>query len=229
MGIRGWRLLTLLLVLGPPSPGTTLAGVWAFDEPAEERTAADLGPESLAGTVGHGVMTGAVASGATGYRFPDVAPNDPPVRPEHLVTIDDHPRLDPDDGVFAVTLRFRTTSSPSNIAQKGQHDSGGGYWKVEQDDGIVSCLFLDGGGRGVTASSTRRVDDGAWHTVLCRRTPDDVTLYVDCVRTAHVSGTTGRIANTSPLTIGGKSRCDQKWVGCDYFSGDVDVVRIEKE
>src|SRR4051812_22371686 len=151
---QSWRALALLLALGPASPGVALAGLWAFDEPAEQRTAADLGPHGLDGTVADGVETGAVEAGATAYRFPDVAPNDPPVRPEHLVTIDDDPSLDPDGGVFVVTLRFRTTSSPSNIAQKGQHSSDGGYWKVEQDDGIVRCLFMDSVGRGVSAYST---------------------------------------------------------------------------
>src|SRR5690349_5699284 len=117
MGQQAWRALALLLALGPASPGTTISGLWGFDEPA----AVDLGPDGLVATVGAGVESGAGA-----YRFPDVAPNDPPLRPEHLVTIDDSPGLDPDDGVFAVTLRFRTTTSPSNIAQKGQHSSDGG-------------------------------------------------------------------------------------------------------
>ncbi len=226
MGRRIWRVLALLLAL---SPGTTVAGVWPFDEPAEQRTATDLGPDGLDATVGADVDTGVDAAGATAYRFPDVAPNSPPVRPEHLVSIPDAPRLDPDAGVFAVTLRFRTTTAPSNIVQKGQRSSEGGYWKVEQDDGILRCLFMDGERRGVSASSTGRIDDGEWHTATCRRTPDDVTLYVDGVREARVAGTTGTIANTWPLTIGGKPRCDQKWVGCDYFSGDVDFLGVGKE
>ena len=225
MGQRSWAALALLLALGPASPGTTISGLWGFDEPA----ATDLGPSGLTGSVGEGVETGVARDGAIAYRFPDVAPNDPPVRPEHLVTVDDSPGLDPDDGVFAVTLRFRTTSSPSNIAQKGQRSSDGGYWKVEQDDGIVRCLFMDDQGRGVSAYSTGRIDDGGWHTVLCRRTPDDVTMWVDGGPAVRAAGTTGTIANSWPLTIGGKARCDQKWVGCDYFSGDVDGLRVEKE
>jgi hypothetical protein len=39
-------------------------------------------------------------------------------------------------------------------------------------------------------------------------------------------GATGRIANSYPFTIGGKFRCNQTTVTCDYFSGDVDYVTV---
>ena len=45
------------------------------------------------------------------------------------------------------------------------------------------------------------------------------------------AGTTtvmGRIDNAYPLSIGGKSSCDPAaGVGCDYFSGKMDYVRLE--
>jgi hypothetical protein len=55
-----------------------------------------------------------------------------------------------------------------------------------------------------------------------------VAIFVDGVRQGRVTGSTGTIANTWVLSIGGKSRCDQYRVGCDYFSGDIDYVRILK-
>ena len=229
---RLFRLLALALALAPLAPAsdsTTVAGLWSFDEAEGQKTAADLGPDGLGGDVGAEIGTGVVHEGAIAYRFPEVAPNSPPVRPEHLVTVPHSGRLDPGDGRFAVTVRFRTTTAPSNIVQKGQHPAEGGYWKVEQDDGIVRCMFMDDGGRGVSASSTGRIDDGRWHTVLCVRTPSEVTLSVDGGPPVRVAGATGPIANSWPMTVGGKPRCDQKWVGCDYFSGDVDLVRVEKE
>ena len=229
---RLWRLLALALVLVPLEPlsgPATVAGLWTFDEPEGARTAADLGPDGLSGEVGADVRTGVVHDGAIGYRFPDVAPNSPPVRPEHLVTVPDAAQLDPDDDTFTVTVRFRTTSSPSNIVQKGQHETEGGYWKVEQDEGYVRCLFLDGSDRGVAARSVARTDDGLWHTVMCVRTPSDVTLHLDGRPPIRTAGATGPIRNSWPLNVGGKPDCDQDFVGCDYFSGDVDLVRVEKD
>ena len=229
---RVWRLLLVALTLAPLAPesgSVPVAGVWSFDEAEGERTAEDLGPSRLHGTVGADVRTGLVDDGVVAYRFPDVLPNSPPVRPEHLVTVPDAPRLDPDGGNFTVTVRFRTTSSPANIVQKGQRQTPGGFWKMEHVDGRVRCSFLDLDGRSVSAQSGRRTDDGGWHVVTCARTPDDLSLYVDGVRTTRVTGATGWIRNTWPMTVGGKSRCDQETVGCDYFSGDIDLVQIEKE
>jgi len=134
--------------------------------------------------------------------------------------------LDPGEGPFAVTVRFRTTSSPANVVQKGQRFTAGGYWKVEIEDGRVRCVFLDEHGRGVVLSAPSRVDDGRWHMVTCRRTPGSVAVEIDAERVARAAGETGRIGNDWPMTIGGKPRCDQVRVGCDYFSGDVDFVRI---
>jgi hypothetical protein len=183
----------------------------------------------LAGTVGTGVRTGVVDVGITAYRFPDVAPDTLPTRPDHLVTVPSDPSLDPGDGAFAVTVRFRTTSGSSNIVQKGQRFTGGGYWKVEQDDGRMRCVFLDGQGRGVPAfAGGRPIDDGEWHTVTCRRTPTSVTMWIDYENVARVRSVTGAIGNDWPMTIGGKPRCDQVWVECDYFTGDIDFVRVKK-
>lgn len=55
-----------------------------------------------------------------------------------------------------------------------------------------------------------------------------MTISVDGVRRGSVSGSGGTVANSWNLTIGGKGRCDQRRTGCDYFSGDVDYVRVEK-
>jgi hypothetical protein len=40
-------------------------------------------------------------------------------------------------------------------------------------------------------------------------------------------GPIGPIANSAPLSIGGKSQCDQVSVDCDYYSGHIDWVRIQ--
>jgi hypothetical protein len=54
-----------------------------------------------------------------------------------------------------------------------------------------------------------------------------VTMVIDGVVTGRNRNATGNISNTRPVTIAGKGNCDQVEVTCDYFSGDIDHVRIE--
>ena len=53
-------------------------------------------------------------------------------------------------------------------------------------------------------------------------------MTIDGVRTRRGLGPTGSITSNLPLTIGGKSNCDQVTITCDYFAGDIDYVKIEK-
>jgi hypothetical protein len=205
---------------------TTTVGLWNMNEPAGATTAVDSSGNGVNGTVGSDVQTGVVFDGATAYRFPDIAPNSPPTRPQHLVTTPNSALHNPDGGDFTVTVRFRTTRSPGNIVQKGQNGVVGGYWKVEEVNGRARCVFFPGPDRGLSATASKRVDDGVWHTVVCERTPSSVTIYLYGVRYTSVSGPHGPIANSKGLSIGGKSKCDQLKVGCDYFSGDIDYVQI---
>jgi concanavalin A-like lectin/glucanase superfamily protein len=62
----------------------------------------------------------------------------------------------------------------------------------------------------------------------CVRTTSAVDFYVDGVRVGHKNGVSGNLDNTFPLIIGGKPKCDQVKVTCDYFSGDIDYVKIDK-
>ena len=43
-----------------------------------------------------------------------------------------------------------------------------------------------------------------------------------------IRGTIGSIDNKRPFLIGGKLDCATEDVGCDYFSGQIDYVRVEK-
>jgi hypothetical protein len=144
------------------------------------------------------------------------------------VTVPHDTRLSPGSGDFAVEFRMRTTHSFGNVIQKGQAGSRGGYFKFQQPSGKISCLFRGSAGSSTaSAGSTVRVNDGNWHTVRCERTPSSVTMYIDGRRTGRNTNPTGTIANTRPLTIAGKGNCDQVEITCDYFSGDIDYVRIE--
>ena len=72
------------------------------------------------------------------------------------------------------------------------------------------------------------INDNLWHVLTCVRTPTRVTVLVDGVEVNHKNGSTGTIDNEMPMTVGGKLNCDQIKVTCDYFSGDIDYIRIYK-
>ena len=71
------------------------------------------------------------------------------------------------------------------------------------------------------------INDGRWHSVQCWRTEEGVGLAIDGSTVATREGPTGNIANNWPLSIGGKTDCDQIVVGCDYFAGDLDEVEVQ--
>ena len=52
-------------------------------------------------------------------------------------------------------------------------------------------------------------------------------MIIDGVVTSRNRNATGNISNTRPVTIAGKGNCDQVEITCDYFSSDIDFVRIE--
>jgi len=200
---------------------------WRLNEAPNASTAEDSGGNNLDGTVGNEVQTGVDFGSATGYHFPAVS-GSPPTHSEHLVQVPDNSRLDPGSGNFEVTLRFRTSQPSGNIVQKGQSGMTGGYWKFESHEGVVTCLFRSGDGAQSTATSRSTLTDGTWHNVTCTRTAQSVTMFVDGDWRDQRNNATGSIANSSPLVMGGKLFCNQIDVGCDYFSGDIDFVRIDK-
>ena len=200
--------------------------IWAMDEPAGARTMHDSSGHGLNGRIGAEVGVDSRYGGALGYRFPRLAPDTPPTHPQHLVTVPSNGWLDPGDGDFAVTMRLRTTYQFGNIIQKGQATVPGGSWKLQIPNGYVQCWFRGSAGS-VLVTAPRKINDGSWHIVRCARTDDGVSLAIDGTVTEKY-GATGRIANSWPLSIGGKTECDQRTVGCDYYAGDLDYVAIER-
>jgi len=166
--------------------------------------------------------------GATVYRWPFASPTAPPPKPERIVQANSN-SLNPGSGTYTVSLRYRTTQHFGNIVQKGQAGSAGGYFKVENPHGQINCVF-----RGVVSGKLVRkavtspavLSDGAFHVATCTRTANALTLTIDgsVVDTAH--GSTGNISNTRPVTIGGKLNCDQVKTTCDYYTGDIDWVKL---
>jgi hypothetical protein len=202
--------------------------VWQMNESAGATTMLDSSGNGINGAIGAHVLVGTpLTGGGIGYRFPYLKPNTPPADPEHLVRVPNNSRLNPGSGDFAVEFRMRTTHSFGNVIQKGQAGSVGGYWKFQQPNGKISCLFRGSAGSSTASSGTARVNDGLWHTVRCERTSSSVVMRVDGVVTGRNFNATGTIANTRPLTIAGKLNCDQITITCDYFAGDIDYVKIQ--
>jgi Laminin G domain len=200
---------------------------WAMDEPAGSRTMYDSSGHGLDGRIGGEVGVGSGYAGALGYRFARLDPDTPPTHPQHLVTVPSSRWLDPGDGDFAVTMRLRTTYQFGNIIQKGQATVPGGSWKLQIPNGYVQCWFRGSAGS-VLVTAPRKINDGDWHVVRCERTDDRVSLDIDDRPVAEKYGATGWIANSWPLSIGGKTECDQRTVGCDYYAGDLDYVAISR-
>jgi Laminin G domain len=220
-------VLAAALVTNPSSAGaaTELVAAWRMNESSGARTMADSSGNGHRGSIGREVDTGVKVSGATGYRFERLSPDRPPTHPGHLVNVPDSSDLDPGTDNYAVTVRFRTTHKFGNIVQKGQATVAGGNFKLQIPSGIVQCLYRGSSGT-ILLSTPRKLNNGSWHTVRCARTRDGVFLEADGKLVAKRSGWTGRIANSWPVTIGGKISCDQIDVGCDYYAGDLDHIEI---
>ncbi|MEU4437199.1 MULTISPECIES: PKD domain-containing protein [Micromonospora] len=208
---------------------TRTVAFYSMDEPASSSTVlTDYSGNGRHGTIGGEVVTGALYAGATGHRFATHLPTDKEYVPGHVDLVPHTTDFNPDAGDFSVTIRYRTTYSFGNILQKGQGNTAGGYWKFEAPNGKPKCLFRGADGASRTGYTDVPISDGQWHTITCNRTSAYVEMYVDGVRTSRLNGPTGTIANTWPLSVGGKSQCDGTKVTCDYFAGDIDYVKILK-
>jgi len=216
----------MTLAVAAPASAATLAD-WEMNEPSGATTMIDSSGH-VNGTIGSAVRTGVSVMGATVYRWPFASPTAPPPKPERIVQANSS-SLNPGSGTYTVSLRYRTTQHFGNIVQKGQAGSAGGYFKVENPHGQINCVF-----RGVVSGKLVRkavtspavLSDGAFHVATCTRTANALTLTIDgsVVDTAH--GSTGNISNTRPVTIGGKLNCDQVKTTCDYYTGDIDWVKL---
>jgi Concanavalin A-like lectin/glucanases superfamily len=217
----------LLLAFAASASAATLAD-WEMNEPSGATTMIDSSGH-VNGTIGSAVNTGVSILGATAYQWPFTSPTAPPAKPERIVQANSN-SLNPGSGTYIVSLRFRTNQNFGNIIQKGQAGASGGYFKIENPNGRINCVF-----RGVNSSGTlvrkavqspTATSDNAWHVATCTRTSTGLTLTIDGTVVGTAKGSTGKISNTRPVTIGGKLNCDQIKTTCDYFTGALDWVKI---
>ncbi|MEU8239977.1 LamG-like jellyroll fold domain-containing protein [Actinoplanes missouriensis] len=205
--------------------GLTVA-FWPMNEARGAHRMIDTSGNGRHGRIGNEVAIGESLGDDGGYRFERLEPDTPPPHPGHLVVVPDDSSLDPGTDDFAVTVRLRTTNKFGNIIQKGQATVAGGNFKLQIPSGRVECTFR--GPKGfLEVVAPYAINDGDWHVVRCVRVPEGVFLSIDGREVASRSGWTGPIANSWPITIGGKLDCDQVEVGCDYYAGDLDYIMIE--
>jgi hypothetical protein len=219
--------VAVVIAFAAPASAATLAN-WQMNEAPGATVMVDSSGH-VNGTIGSAVQTGFQFNGATAYHWVFASPTAPPPKPERIVQASSS-TLNPNSGNYTVTLRYRTTKHFGNIVQKGQAGSSGGYFKIENPNGNLTCVF-----RGTSSSGSflRRqvvsptvLSDGQWHRARCARTATALTLTIDgsVVATAH--GSSGNISNNRPISIAGKLNCDQVHTTCDYFTGDIDYITI---
>jgi hypothetical protein len=171
------------------------------------------------------------------YKFPGKPPNPDDYQPGRIVTVPESDALDPQDGAFGITIRFKTRAGgvESNMIQKGQANQTGGYWKFVVAHGWPRCHFRDSNnmaGIGLVGTKKRwKVNDGHWHTVRCERRSNGrtyVTLNPGTRRaiTRVSPNRTDSINNSRPLVIGGKLDCAAADVGCDYMKAKINWVKV---
>jgi hypothetical protein len=225
--LRRWGLATGALLFVSASFGAASAfgaiADWEMNEGANATTmhSTGSGPD---GSIGSAVVTGVVTNGAKGYRWRSENRGGS-AHPERLVKVNSS-KLNPGTANFTVIMRFMTGSfGDQNIIQKGQATTNGGQWKIPIKNGKVGCNFLGVQHRSAVWSN-KIIADNKWHVVRCDRRTGGVTIRIDggAPKTNH--RWTGSISNTWPVTIGGKLKCNQQSVGCDYFVGHIDRIVV---
>jgi hypothetical protein len=209
------------LFFAPPASAaslTTLA-LWNMNETSGS-TLVDSSGHGINGTIGSEVVKGGGV-----HTFNYLKPNTPPAHPGHLDTVNSS-KLNPGTRDFSITIRAKWTEPFGNMIQKGQSGTAGGYFKWQAPKGIVQCLFRGSSGNAGVSSKTA-LNNGAWHVITCTRTATQVQMIVDGKVTATLKHATGNISNSKPLSIAGKTSCDQINVTCDYWVGQMDYVQIQ--
>jgi Bacterial Ig domain/Laminin G domain len=222
---------TLFASAGSAFAATTVAD-WEMNEPFGSTVMLDSSGSNLSGAIGSAVVTGAVQSGETAYRW--LGTNKAGYHPERLVTVTSG-TLNPGTDPFAITVRIYTGAGDQNILQKGQSGTAGGMYKIDMVKGIVICMYRGSDGNAAVRSNNpvwNTAENKQWHTIRCERQANGVTLTIDGgafeppKTTLHA---TGNIANNKVLSIGGKAYCDGGvTVQCDYYVGLIGSVVMER-
>jgi hypothetical protein len=219
-------LVALAIVVAGTTPANAkLRADWRMNERRGATVMRDSSGHRINGSIGSHVVVGGGV-----YRWPFRSPTDPPAEPERIVRVAHRKVLNPGTGFYAVKFRYKTAQPFGNLIQKGQAGAPGGYFKIENPNGIIQCKFRgrkkNGTWGALVAKSPTALSDGKFHTIRCERRRTSVKMYVDGVLRVTRHGNTGKIVNTRPISIGGKLNCDNVTKTCDYFTGTLGYVQI---
>ena len=222
----------LALFAATPAQGATVAATsptviadWEMNEAPGSTVLVDSSGNGFNGTIGAAVTP----NGSSQFFDLRSHKSGTPVTPEHLDTVAPFPGLNPGTADYSITLHLRWAGPlpDVNLVQKGQGSSRG--WKVESATGHVRCQFLGS----ISQATVKSIDftnqtwaDGNWHTVTCSRTASSVSLTIDGKLIGRTNHVTGNIVNNWPISIAGKTQCDNVTIWCDYWSGDIDSIVI---
>ena len=197
------------LLSAPAQAGTGTIARWEMNEPVGSTVLVDQSGHGVNGDIGSKIQLGKVDSGTgvTYFKWPFAPPNTTPPDSPRLIHVPSS-ATNPGTRDFTVGIRYRTTQDFGNVIQKGQNGNKGGYWKIEIPNGHATCLFKGQSGS-VLVNSNVNLNDGVWHAIVCSRTASGVTMVIDGTTTRFKAGISGNISNTVPMTVGGKTNCDQ--------------------
>lgn len=219
-------LATAAATLAAARPALATSNVvaqWSMDESAASTVMYDQSGHGIDGAIGAIVEPGVASDTGAAYRFLTGSQE----APSRLVLVADDARLDPGSADLRMTVRLRSsTRGDYNVLQKGQARTKGGHYKFELHYGVPACQFGGSRGRGYVAWRSS-ISDGSWHSVTCSKSASRIGISVDDAASVTKGVTIGTIANSKPLSIGGKAYCrPASGVDCDYFSGDLDRAQV---
>ncbi|MFI5495671.1 LamG-like jellyroll fold domain-containing protein [Actinoplanes sp. NPDC051859] len=132
--------------------------------------------------------------------------------PRALLEGTDDPDLDPGTRLFRWGATLRLTKAQvagsSNVMQKGVVDTES-QWKLQigANQAKAHCVVVGQGSTKPTVYLVRSsvgVADNKWHDVMCQRSGNRLTVYVDGKDRGHITIPTAlSIGNNLPLRIGG--------------------------
>jgi hypothetical protein len=133
--------------------------------------------------------------------------------------------LNPGSANVTITLHIKATQPAPQTVQdwdlvrKGLYTDGSEFKVEYYPSAQAGCAF--GGSQAYSGEHPAGppLDDGAWHTIQCRKTATGISTIVDGTTVYALSIAIGTISNSANVAIGARP-------GSEYFQGSIDEVQI---
>jgi hypothetical protein len=141
------------------------------------------------------------------------------------VSVPNAAALNPGSANVTISLHIKTiqpappTVEDWDLVRKGLYTDGSEFKVEYYPSAQAGCAF--GGSQGYSGEHPAgpRLDDGAWHTIQCRKTATGISTIVDGTTVYSRTFAVGSIANSADVAIGARP-------GSEYFQGSVDEIAI---